>query len=260
MPRLEWTTVARAAAFAEVETVSASAAALMARMVSAVSRKMDTLISCATMVQSDTQRRPATRTGVFMLSNTPVRSIQQVRYSASGDFTDATTLSPGSYALHPDADRITGLPPRTSGAYEVSYTGGWAYATERTVYAATASGGTPTPGTFVQPDGRSITVLAWDGTNLTFKPTIGTFMQGDVLTMGAVTVMLGAAVQESIANDYPEFEMVAAMQVTYWWKRHQTLGKRSSTMGGTTSWEGDYKVLEDNIDTLKPATRVFGFM
>ena len=43
-PRLEWTNVARAAAFAEVATPSASARAHLARIVSTVSRQMYTLI------------------------------------------------------------------------------------------------------------------------------------------------------------------------------------------------------------------------
>ena len=230
-------------------------------MVSAASKRMDTIISAATKVYTDVDRRPVMPSGIFMLSATPVRSVASVRWAPDNTFNEAVTLSSTQWALPPDTpERVVIRAPYASGWYEVTYTGGWAYATERTVYAAAAAGGTPTPATYPQPDGRSFTLVAWDGANATFLPTIGTFMEGDVLTLGTVTLTLGAAVQESIANDYPEFELVVASQVAYWYKRHLTMGKTSTTLGGQTSWEGDYKVLDDNAAALAPVTRVFGFM
>ena len=276
MTHIDWTTVDRVRQMLDVTpgSFSPDSLARIGKFVSAASRRLDTLLVDSTAVQSETLRRPVSRgrnPDVFMCPNSPVRSIQGARWSPSGNWTDAQSIS--DYQILPNLDGVIFTTTRLWGELELSYTGGWAFATETTIYAATATG-TVTPGmTYSFSDGRQMTIVAFDGASLTFKPVVGTFVPTDVLVAtGTVsggivtpaagpTITMSAVIQESYANNFPEFEAAVCGQAAEWERRHSSLGKRSTTMGdGTTQFTGEYQLLKDFVDTLEPNKRVYGFM
>lgn len=65
----------------------------------------------------------------------------------------------------------------------VTYLGGYAWHTNRTIYAVDAVTGTPAPGKYKQADGRIFELVSYDSVldRVTFEADTGTFSAGDVL-------------------------------------------------------------------------------
>jgi hypothetical protein len=145
--------------------------------------------------------------------------------------------------------------------WEVTYIGGLAYSTNLAQYAATAVG-TVGLASYTFTDHRVMQITAWAGGLVTFIAEAGSFREGDVLDLGGGnTLTLGAVVQESICNDFPDLEQAALMQISNLWQRHKSLGRTSLDMGnGATSFVKDYDLLPGVRTLLTKYSRPFTWL
>lgn len=60
-----------------------------------------------------------------------------------------------------------------------------------------------------------------------------------------MVVKLGACIEESITNDWPNIEDAALNQISFEWERRTSLGRHGTTSGaGQTTYSGEYKLLD----------------
>jgi hypothetical protein len=109
-------------------TARADADSMLAQMISSVSSTLENNLTRPVKVESRTERRATTMTGIFSIQGGPATSITSVKYSFSGIFTrDGVTLSTSQYALGPGNEYL--VIPDYVGPYgfiEVTYVGGLA--------------------------------------------------------------------------------------------------------------------------------------
>lgn len=201
------------------------------------------------------------------VDNPTIRSVVSLHYDPLGMFLPGhSVLSEGSdFVIGSTGACIIlaaswpGMYPQPSHPFEITYTGGRAYETEKTVYNVTATTGTIATGEFKQADLRVFKLDAWDPVAklVTFRPDFGSFYQGDVVTTETGTLTLGTVERESVCNDLPNLETAALMQIGFEYERvtSKTLGRTSTQSGaGQTSYTGEYKILDEVIERLVPFT------
>ena len=115
-----------------------------------------------------------------------IRSVESVDYDPTGLFSSSSgfsTLVAGTdYTVDPDGYRIHMIMawpmsfPIPCKPLRVTYLGGYAWHTDRTVYAVDAVTGTPAPGKYEQADGRIFELVSYDSVlgRVTFKADTGT--------------------------------------------------------------------------------------
>lgn len=240
-----------------------------AREIAAASQIVERLINVSLPVQSFTELLSPTGRTILWPQHVPIRSVTSLEHDPMGMFSSSmgySTMSAGNeYTVDPDKKRIHLLMPYPVmdgppvKQYRLTFLGGYAYHTTRTVYAIADHAGTPTAGTYDQTSGNKVVVQAVDlaGSLVTFSPDIGTFSEGDVLECGTgKTITLGACVEESIVNNYASLEAEVIRQVNYAYERRRSAGKHSTTSGsGVTTYVNGYEVL----NSLKEACDNFQY-
>jgi hypothetical protein len=201
----------------------------------------------------------------IFVDNPDIQSVTSLKYDPMGMFAfSVSALAAGTdYVINPNGKRIDlvmawpMMYSHPSTMFEVTYQGGVAWATSKTVYNATATYAvTLTTETFT--DGRSMQVTGWDSVagRITFSPLIGCFRNGEDLLMANGTVVtLGACYRASIQNDHPMLERAALLQCGLLWSRRKTIGRTSTDLGnGSSQWSDGYAVHPSVSELLVPYT------
>lgn len=216
-------------------------------MISAVSTSIANLCNSDFSVRSRVERRILAKP-VFIVNNGPARSITSIRYNDSRMMTQGSVaVQPSGYEIDPEGGRVylgsSFLPGKV---WEIAYVGGRFYTTNASQFAATASGAVQLQ-QHIFPDGRKLTVSAWDsvGGIVTFTADAGSFREGEALTLtNGTTLTLGACAKPSVCNDGPDLEQACLMQVSNLWQRHKSLGRTSTDLGnGASQFVKDYDLL-----------------
>ena len=255
-----------------IEIVSASqqrpvTRAALGRILATVSKQINEYCDADLAVAPHVERLAVTPgQRALFVSHPAIQSVTYLKYDPMGVFQDGTynELTEGTdFTIDPDDRRRINLMVDwpieynlPTNIFEISYPGGWIYATETTVYNAVATG-TVAAGSYDQPDGSTIKILAFDPVAglLTFQPVVGTFCQGQTIEAGSASLVLGAMVKASVTNDHAALEMAALTQAGYLWERKTSMGRTSTTLGpGETRYEAAYDLLDSVKKWLIPYT------
>lgn len=241
----------------------------LARIVAGVSHAIGERCNAQLGIATYTERfQTAPNSTEIYVDNPTIRTVEALRYDPLGmQGSSSSFLNPGTdFVIGGDgaclilAASWPGFYPQPSHPFEITYTGGRAYETEKTVYNVVSSVGTITPASYKQDDLRVFKLDAWDpiGKLVTFRPDFGCFYPGDLVTLGAGnSILLGEVAKESVCNDLPNLETAALMQISYEYERvsSKTLGRNSSVSGaGTTVYTGEYKLLAEVVSRIVPFT------
>lgn len=233
-----------------------------AREIASTSQIVERYINVPLQVDTFTELLSPTYGTILWPQHVPVRSIIKLEHDPLGMFSASMgiyTMSPDTeYKLDPDGKRIHLIVPYPVQdgppvkQYRATILGGYAYHTDKTVYAIADHTGTPVPGSYDQTNGSRITITAVDlvGGSVTFTPDIGTFDTGDVIECGSgKTITLDDVIENSIVNNYASLEAEVIRQVNYAYERRRSAGKHSTTSGsGQTTYMGAYEVLQSLKD------------
>lgn len=234
----------------------------LSRIISGVSQRLDRCMNRSIQVSRRVEQLVAPFGRVLFVNNPLIRSVESIEYDPTGLFSPSSgfsTLTPGTdYMVGPDGYRINmimawpmnfALPCKP---LRVTYMGGHAYHTERTVYAVESVTGTPAVGKYEQGDERVFDLREYDSVagRVAFVADTGTFATGDVLTVSSdatpATITLGDVVEDSVTNNLPSLEGACLMQVAYEFERRYSAGKRSINAGnGETTYVGEYGLLKE---------------
>lgn len=234
----------------------------ISRIVAGVSQRMDRCMNRGIQVVRKVEHVAAPFGRILFVNNPLIRSVESVDYDPTGLFSSSSgfsTLVAGTdYTVDPDGYRIHMIMawpmsfPIPCKPLRVTYLGGYAWHTDRTVYAVDAVTGTPAPGKYEQADERIFELVSYDSVlgRVTFKADTGTFSTGDVLDVSGdptpATITLGQMVEASIVNDFSALETACLMQVAYEYERRFSAGKRSLSAGnGETTYVGEYGLLKE---------------
>ena len=227
------------------------------REIAAVSQIVERYINVSLHVETFVQYLSPVGGTVLFPQYVPIRSVTKLEYDPLGLFSSANGITEMNadteYTVDPDKKRIHLVVPYPAQygppvkQYRATIIGGYAYSTERTVYAIASKTGTPVAGSYEQDNGTKIKIIAVDLTanTVTFTPDIGTFDTDDVIQCGTgKTITLGDSIEESITNNYASLESEVIRQVNYSYERRRSAGKHSTTSGsGMTTYMGAYEVL-----------------
>ena len=235
------------------------------RIIDGVSARMSQCMNRDIQVQQRVETVAAPFGRVLFVDNPLIQSVDKIEYDPTGLFSaamGASTLTPGSdYTVDPDQLRINMIMrwpmsfPIPCKPLRITYHGGHAYHTWKTIYNIESHSGTPAPGTYAQEDGSSIIIDAVDLVDgiVTFRPDIGAFDTGNVVVCSTdtvpATITLGDCVESSVVNNLSSLEGACLMQAQYEFERRLSVGKHSTTTGnGQTSYTGEYKLLTEVVE------------
>ena len=213
---------------------------------SSASSMIQQIMSRPVEVKSRAESVWPTSSGIIFLKAWPVRSIASVEVS---DGRGGYVAIPSSSYWLADGNELhigTAIPFRRD--LRITYTGGLAYSPDVSLYNVTGVTGTPTSNftTSAGATGKVVAYSAGAGT-ASIQCLSGSFREGDTMTnVGgtAWSLTLAAVVQESVISDCADLARACDMQAVYMHQRRNSLGRTSTTNGGTTTFVDGYEILK----------------
>lgn len=208
----------------------------------AASAMMQGYMSRGIRIESRTESKWATPSGIAFLKAFPVSSVASVQVAnGAGGW---RTLSASEYWLADDNELhiVPALKPRTP--ISIVYTGGLAAPTLRFTVIATSVTGTPEPGAVAADGGIVGTLISWSSAGVAvISTTAGNISAGMTITGADFSFVVAESAQEVDLSGARDLQKACEQQAVYMHQRRNSLGRQATTTGGTTTFTGDYDLL-----------------
>lgn len=209
----------------------------------AASAMMQNYVSRGIRIESRTESKLATPTGLIFLKSFPVASVESVQVA---DGMGGWRILPASGYWLADDNELhinSALPVRTR--LSASYTGGMGAAKARFSVSVTSITGTPSNGSVTAPGGVVGKIVSWSDKALVaiIETTSGVVDQGVTVTGSGFSFVVVDSAQEVDLSGYRDLQKACEQQADYMYQRRNSLGRTSTTMGGSTTFEADYDLL-----------------
>lgn len=242
-----FTSLERLRAGSNVATVAAGASTSFdADLLScgmAASAMMQGYMSRGIRIESRTESKWATPSGITFLKSFPVVSIASVQVADGvGGW---RTLTTSEFWLCDDNEVHLNISLKLRTPLQFIYMGGLGAGRNRFAVSTSSITGAVALGSVTAPGGVAGKIVSWGEKSLVaiIETTSGVVESGAVVTGSGFSFVVVDSAQEVDLSGARDLQKACEQQAIYMYQRRNSLGRSATTMGGATTFEKDYDLL-----------------